>query len=159
MQLTPYQPWSEERKQAMRDRLSWWKGKRGWLVEQMWADGCTFSEIGGAIGTTRSAVAGYIRRRGLHRKYDNPSNDATEPPVAAEVTTTQVSAPQAGLQLRMTPEAIRECQGLGIALRGRVGTLLKRYEGRDGHVGVVVDFDGQQIAASMHHFEIVLPSR
>lgn len=69
MQFTPYRPWSEERKAARRDKLgSPWVGKRAWLVEQMWNDECTFQMIGGAIGETRSAVAGYIRRRGLHRK-------------------------------------------------------------------------------------------
>lgn len=69
MQFTPYRPWSEERKAALREKLgSPWVGKRAWLVEQMWDDGCTFQEIGDAIRETRSAVAGYIRRRGLHRK-------------------------------------------------------------------------------------------
>lgn len=73
MQFTPYRPWSEERKLAARERLgSPWVGKRAWLVEQMWDDGCTFQEIGDAISETRSAVAGYIRRRGLHRKQLAP---------------------------------------------------------------------------------------
>jgi len=67
MQFTPYRPWSEERKLA----ASSWTGKKAWLVEQMWGDGCTFKEIGAAISASRSSVAGFVRRRGLHRKISS----------------------------------------------------------------------------------------
>lgn len=85
MQFTPYRPWSEERKLA----ASSWGGKKAWLVEQMWDDGCTFKEIGEAINVSRSSVAGYIRRRGLQRRLAalvvSVSAPALAPPLAPRI--------------------------------------------------------------------------
>jgi hypothetical protein len=55
------------RREALQIVWQPWEGKRAWLAEQMWADGCTFKEIGIATGASRSSVAGFVRRRGLHR--------------------------------------------------------------------------------------------
>lgn len=58
----------------------WDDEKRAWLARQMWDDQCTFTLIGGAVGLSRSAVAGFIRREGLLRK-----REAISPPPSIQI--------------------------------------------------------------------------
>jgi hypothetical protein len=86
MEFTPYRPWSDERKRAHRESLEalkkapFWTDERSQRADVMWAEGASFKKIATELGTTRSTVAGYIRRKGLQRS--GPPDPTRKDPVA-----------------------------------------------------------------------------
>lgn len=70
-QTEPYRPWPTERRKAavrLRSFLSnnpYWIGERGRRAQELWLNGLSFSDIAFELGTTRDAVAGYLRRKNL----------------------------------------------------------------------------------------------
>ena len=84
LQFTPYRPWSQERVNS-RLKNFFWNGERGQRGKKMWADGASFQAIADALGATRSAVAGYIRRSGLRRYKPLPAALIVERPVIPPV--------------------------------------------------------------------------
>lgn len=81
MEFTPYRPWSAERKAAAKSKIFFWIGERGRRAEKMWTDGETFKSIAATLGTTRSAVAGYIRRKGLLGAKRGDAQATIAPPI------------------------------------------------------------------------------
>jgi hypothetical protein len=52
---------------GIRSDMKPWSKNRAWLAREMWIDGCSYTEIAEALGTSRSAVGGFINRTGLQR--------------------------------------------------------------------------------------------
>lgn len=63
------------------DKHPFWLGENGRRATAMWADRKTFKQIAEELGTSRNAVASYIRRHGLMREPTGkrPVVEATTP--------------------------------------------------------------------------------
>jgi hypothetical protein len=73
---------------------SYWIPKRRELVERLWAEGWSFGAIAYQLGTTRSTIAGYIRRAGLHRgKQEAHLRAIIRAPRRPRATVAALSAP------------------------------------------------------------------
>lgn len=67
------------------DKHPFWLGENGRRAEAMWADRHTFRQIAKALGTSRNAVASYIRRKGLLREPTG-KRPVTKAPIPAAPT-------------------------------------------------------------------------